>query len=169
MSKRAMASDLIALMDALGHAQFFVGSHDRGARVGHRLAWDHPHRVRALLTLDIAPTREMYRNATASFAADYWWWFWLIQPAPMPERMITSDPDWYWCKKCCTGPAGARMFVQPALSEYLDCWRNPQTVASACEDYRAAWTGQALPGGHFLAEELPGLVLEKWRGVLDSF
>ncbi|GFE67047.1 alpha/beta fold hydrolase [Litoreibacter roseus] len=138
MSKREMASDIISLVDALGVEQFVLGAHDRGARVAHRLAADHPDRVRVLLPLDIAPTREMYARTDAAFAADYWWWFWLIQPAPMPERMISADPDWYWCRKCCKGPAGSGIFVRQALEEYLDCWRDPDTVASACEDYRAA-------------------------------
>ncbi|MBM2576286.1 alpha/beta hydrolase [Jannaschia sp. Os4] len=139
MSKRAMAGDLLALMDALGADRFAVGAHDRGARVGHRMAADHPGRVRILLTLDIAPTREMYAEGGAGFAADYWWWFWLIQPSPLPERMISADPDWYWCRKCCTFPRGAP-FAAEALEEYLACWREPATVAAACEDYRAAWT-----------------------------
>lgn len=213
MSKRAMAQDLITMMDHLGHDTFIVGAHDRGARVGHRLAADHPGRVQALLTLDIAPTREMYAQANAAFAADYWWWFWLIQPSPMPERMISADPDWYWCRKCCKGPAGAGIFARQALEEYLECWRDPATVASACEDYRAAWsidiqhdnaedgpmavpvhalwgqsgaierhfdclalwrqrattvTGRALPGGHFLAEEVPNEVIEEWRSFLEA-
>ncbi|MEM9797157.1 MAG: alpha/beta hydrolase [Pseudomonadota bacterium] len=211
MSKRAVGDDLRALMDALGHDRFVIGAHDRGARVGHRLAADHPDRVILLMTLDVAPTREMYRVGTTEFAADYWWWFWLIQPAPLPERMILADPDWYWCRKCCCGPAGAALFVRPALEEYLDCWRNPATVSAACEDYRAArgidlihdnaevepmpvpvhalwgrdgaierhfdcltlWrerartvTGKALPGGHFLAEEVPEAVLAEWLPLL---
>ncbi|MFQ6553558.1 alpha/beta fold hydrolase [Aestuariibius insulae] len=212
MSKRAMASDLLALMDALDLWDFVIGAHDRGARVAHRLAADHPERVRALMTLDIAPTREMYRNTTAEFAADYWWWFWLIQPSPMPERLIGADPDWYWCKKCCTGSDGTPIFARQASTEYLDCWRDPGTIASACEDYRASWTidivhddadegklsmpvhalwgangaierhfdclslwreraetvtGRALPGGHYLAEEIPDAVLSEWRSFLE--
>ena len=208
MSKRAMAADLVALLDHLGLDRVLVGAHDRGARVAHRLAADRPDRVRALATLDVAPTREMYAHATAAFAAEYWWWFWLIQPAPLPERMIGADPDWYWCRKCCPDPARAAIFARQALDEYLDCWRDPWAIASTCEDYRAAWTvdrahddadpaplavpihalwgargaierhfdclalwrrrardvtGRALPGGHYLAEEVPAAVLAEWR------
>ena len=138
-AKRAMASDVLALMDALGFARFLVGSHDRGARVAHRLAADHPERVRALATLDIAPTREMYAVGGPAFAADYWHWYWLIQPAPLPERMIGADAAWFWCRKCCFGCAGAGPFAAQALKEYLDCF-TPEVIHASCEDYRAAWS-----------------------------
>ncbi len=208
MSKRAMADDLLAMMDALGHDSFAIGAHDRGARVAHRLAADHPARVMRLATLDIAPTREMYAEGGPGFAAAYWHWFWLIQPAPLPERLIGADPDWYWCRKCCSGSAGAAPFARPALEEYLTAFRNPAMISASCEDYRAAWTidiahddaetgpiktpllalwgkdgaidahfdalalwrrrasdvtGQAIPGGHYLAEETPEVVLDHWR------
>lgn len=139
MSKRAMAGDLLALMDALGHDRFLVGAHDRGARVAHRLAADHPGRVRALAMLDIAPTREMYAHGDAGFAADYWHWYWLIQPEPLPERLIGAAPDWFWCCKCCVGKAGATAFARQALGEYLSAFRDPDTIHASCEDYRAAW------------------------------
>ncbi|MGB3406826.1 MAG: alpha/beta hydrolase [Jannaschia sp.] len=206
-TKRAMAADILTFMDTLGHDRFLLGAHDRGARVAHRLAADHPDRVRALTTLDIAPTREMYAVGDARFAAAYWHWYWLIQAAPLPERLIGADPDWYWCRKCCSGKAGARPFVRQALEEYLAAFRDPRTIHSSCEDYRAAWTtdiihddaetrklpmpllalwgrdgaieahfdcldlwrrraedvrGRALPGGHYLAEEVPEAVLAEW-------
>lgn len=137
-SKRAMAGDLVAAMRALGHERWFVGSHDRGARVAHRMALDHPERVLKLATLDIAPTREMYRETTDAFARAYWHWFFLIQPAPFPERMIGVDPDAYWLKKCGSGSAGLAPFAPEALAEYLRCFRDPATIHASCEDYRAA-------------------------------
>lgn len=210
-SKRAMAGDLVALMDGLGHATFAVGAHDRGARVAHRLALDHPGRVSRLAVLDIAPTREMYRDAGDAFARAYWHWFFLIQPAPFPERMIEADPVAYWLKKCGSGSAGLAPFVPEALAEYLACFSDPRTIHASCEDYRAAATidiahddadggalvqapllalwgrdgavgrcfdvlslwrerastvgGRALPGGHYLAEELPGEV----AGEFEAF
>jgi haloacetate dehalogenase len=139
-SKRAMATDIVAAMQALGHASWYLGAHDRGARVAHRMALDHPNCVQRLVTLDIAPTREMYAHTTDAFARAYWHWFFLITPAPFPERMIGADPDAYWLKKCGAGSAGLAPFAPEALAEYLRCFRNPDVIAAACEDYRAAAT-----------------------------
>ncbi|MEL6840015.1 MAG: alpha/beta hydrolase [Pseudomonadota bacterium] len=139
-SKRAMAGDVIAIMDALGHDRFLVGAHDRGGRVAHRLAADYPARVAALSTLDIAPTREMYRDAGSAFAHTYWHWYWLTLPHPFPERLIGADPAYFWLHKCGAGSAGLTPFVQQALDEYLTCFADPQTIHGACEDYRAAAT-----------------------------
>jgi pimeloyl-ACP methyl ester carboxylesterase len=91
-SKRAMANDMIVLMAALGYERFDVLAHDRGARVAHRLAADHPPTIRRLALLDIAPTLAMYEQTTDTFARAYWHWFFLIQPAPLPERLIEADP-----------------------------------------------------------------------------
>ncbi len=139
-SKRAMAGDMVTLMRGLGFDRFLIGAHDRGARVAHRLAADHPNQVAALSVLDIAPTREMYANAGSGFASAYWHWYWLIQPAPFPEKLIGADPEWFWCKKCCSGSAGAAPFARQALEEYLTAFRDPATIRATCEDYRAAAT-----------------------------
>ncbi len=137
-SKRAMAADIVAAMHALGFESWFVGAHDRGARAAHRMALDHPNKVIKLVTLDIAPTREMYANTTDAFARAYWHWFFLITPAPFPERLIAADPDAYWLKKCGAGSAGLAPFAPEAVAEYLRCFRDPATIAASCEDYRAA-------------------------------
>lgn len=139
-SKRAMAGDVLALMDHLGHARFLIGAHDRGGRVAHRLAADHPDRVIALSVLDIAPTREMYRDARSGFAHAYWHWYWLTLPHPFPERLIGADPAYFWLAKCGAGKAGLGPFVQQALEEYLTCFETPEAIHGACEDYRAAAT-----------------------------
>jgi haloacetate dehalogenase len=139
-SKREMAKDIVAAMQVLGHTSWHVGAHDRGARVAHRMALDHPALVRRLVTLDIAPTREMYAHTTDAFARAYWHWFFLITPAPFPERMIGVDPDAFWLTKCGSGSAGLAPFAPEALAEYLRCFRNPDVIAAACEDYRAAAT-----------------------------
>jgi haloacetate dehalogenase len=139
-SKREMAADIVAAMHALGHASWFLGAHDRGARVAHRMALDHPACVQRLVTLDIAPTREMYAHTTDAFARAYWHWFFLITAAPFPERMIGADPDAYWLKKCGSGSAGLTPFEPEALADYLRCFRNPDVIAASCEDYRAAAT-----------------------------
>lgn len=137
-AKRAMAYDMITVMHTLGYDQFCIGGHDRGARVAHRLAADHPDAVLALSVLDIAPTREMYAQAGTDFAADYWHWYWLIQPAPLPETLIGAAPEWFWYKKCCSGSAGSTPFARQALEEYLSAFRDPATIRGSCEDYRAA-------------------------------
>jgi haloacetate dehalogenase len=94
-AKRSMAKDMLVLMRSLGYDSFDVLAHDRGARVAHRLAADHPDAVRRLVMLDIAPTLAMYEQITEAFARAYWHWFFLIQPAPLPERLIEADPAAY--------------------------------------------------------------------------
>ncbi|MEM8958248.1 MAG: alpha/beta hydrolase, partial [Pseudomonadota bacterium] len=94
-SKRAMAADLVAVMRALGFDRFHLVGHDRGGRVAHRLALDHPQTVRSIAVLDIAPTETMYARTDQRFATGYYHWFFLIQPAPLPERMIGADPEFY--------------------------------------------------------------------------
>lgn len=169
-SKRAMAQDMAEVMSALGHDTFFLAGHDRGARVAHRLAMDHSDRIRKLAVLDIAPTREMYRGTTDLFARLYWHWFFLITPAPFPERMIGSDPDAYWLKKCGSGSAGLAPFTPEALAEYLRCFRDPATIHASCEDYRAAATidiaHDDADGDRKLA--CPLLVLWGQNGVIEK-
>lgn len=136
-SKRAMAADMVALMSSLGHERFRILAHDRGARVAHRLGMDFPKQVGAMMLLDIAPTREMYAGITQDFAIGYWHWYFLIQPAPLPEDIIGADPDTYWMRKC-TLQARGNPFAAPALAEYLDAFRDPDAIRASCEDYRAA-------------------------------
>ena len=142
-SKRESALDMVQVMAALGHRRFHVGAHDRGARVAHRMAADNPDAVASLALLDIAPTREMYAGTTDAFARAYWHWFWLILPAPHPERMIGADPSAFWWQVCTQGYAGGAKgrgpFSDAAVADYLACW-TPRTIHAACEDYRAAAT-----------------------------
>lgn len=139
-SKRAMAGDLVRLMSLLGHDRFLVGAHDRGARVTHRMAMDHPERVIAACLMDIAPTREMYAGTNKLFATAYWHWFFLIQPAPIPESIIGQNPDLYWRSKVFNMTKGNDVFHPDALAEYLAAHRDPETIRANCEDYRAAAT-----------------------------
>jgi haloacetate dehalogenase len=136
-SKRAMASDQVAVMKALGHDAFFLAGHDRGARVAHRLAVDHPDSVRAIAVLDIAPTLAMYENTTEAFARAYWHWFFLILPAPVPETMIGADRRFLLRAKMGSGSAGLQAFAPEAWAEYERCFTEAMVHAS-CEDYRAA-------------------------------
>ena len=89
-TKRAMARDMAAAMERLGFPRFAVCGHDRGGRVAHRLALDHPDRVEKLAVLDIVPTAEAWGRADARFALAYWPWSLLAQPAPLPERPLAA-------------------------------------------------------------------------------
>ena len=136
-SKREMALDALHVMRSLGHDRFQVLAHDRGARVAHRLALDHPDAVQRMLLLDIAPTLPMYRQTSEAFARAYWHWFFLIQPPPLPEALIESDPVRYVRSVMGARHAGLSAFAPQALAEYERCARIPGTAASVCADYRA--------------------------------
>jgi haloacetate dehalogenase len=133
-AKRAMALDQIAVMDQLGFDRFAVAGHDRGGRVGYRLALDHPDRVSKLAVLDIVPTGEALRRADAAFALGYWHWFFLAAPAPLPETLIGHDPDAFFLQ------VDRSVFDPEALAAYLASARDPAAIEAMCEDYRAAAT-----------------------------
>jgi haloacetate dehalogenase len=137
-SKRVMAKDQLTLMSSLGFERFDVLAHDRGARVAHRLAADHPAAVARLVLLDIAPTLSMYEQTSEAFARAYWHWFFLIQPAPLPERLIAADPAAYVRDVMGRRSAGLAPFDPRALAEYERCIALPGTAHGLCEDYRAA-------------------------------
>ncbi len=124
-AKRVMAADMLALMQALGLPRFSVLAHDRGARVAHRLGLDHPEHVQRMMLLDIAPTLDMYEGTTRAFAQAYYHWFWLIQPAPLPETMIARDPAFYVRGVMGGRPGGLAHFAPRALAEYERCARLP--------------------------------------------
>lgn len=139
-SKRAMAADMVAVMQSLGFATFRVLAHDRGARLAHRLALDHPQAVERMALLDIAPTLAMYEQTSDTFARAYWHWFFLIQPAPLPERLIEADPAAYVRDVMGKRSAGLAPFDPRALAEYQRCLALPGAAHGICEDYRAAAT-----------------------------
>jgi haloacetate dehalogenase len=134
-SKRAMALDQIEVMRQLGFERFFVAGHDRGGRCAYRMALDHPGRVARLAVLDIVPTGEAFRRADLSFGLGYWHWFFLAQPAPFPERLIGSDPDYFLLRNHSAGRP--TYFTPEAFADYARAFRNPDTVHAICEDYRA--------------------------------
>lgn len=172
-SKRTMAADIAGLMQELGHARYAVCGHDRGARVAHRLALDHSTAVTRLALLDIAPTLDMYNATDMRFASRYYHWFHLIQPDPLPERMIGGDPLFYlhwtlggW------GSSGLGHIESAALTSYERCFRHPETIHAMCEDYRAA---AGIDLEHDRASRAAGeriacdtLVLWGARGVVDA-
>ena len=217
-SKRTMAQEVVDLMDKLGVQDFYLCGHDRGGRVAHRLAVDHPGRVKKLCVIDIAPTLDMYAATDFSFAKAYYHWFHLIQPAPLPEFMIGGNAKAYLHAKLGGWGSQGLGYIEPeALAEYERCFCNPApnaqswpaAIHSACEDYRASagidlehdresrargdkiacdtlvlwgergvvnrlfqpialWqaqcagqvSGQAVPAGHFIPEELPELTAQ---------
>jgi len=137
-SKRAMAQDQVEVMAALGFDTFSILAHDRGARVAHRLAMDHPARVRRMVLLDIAPTLAMYEQTNLAFATAYFHWFFLIRPCPFPETLIGADPELYLRHTLGSRSAGLAPFSPEAYAEYLRCLRDPRTHHGLCEDYRAS-------------------------------
>jgi haloacetate dehalogenase len=137
-SKREMALDALAVMNEAGFSRFGVLAHDRGARVAYRLAADHAEAVDRLMLLDIAPTLAMYEQTTQDFAKAYWHWFFLIQPPPLPEGLIESDPARYVRSVMGSRHAGIAAFAPEALAEYERCARLPGTAQAICADYRAS-------------------------------
>jgi haloacetate dehalogenase len=150
-SKRSMARDQVAVMRALGYERFLVAGHDRGGRVGYRMALDFPDAVAKLAVLDIIPTGEAFARGGREFGLGYYHWFFLAQPAPLPERLIGADPDWFWRWHTTRGPRD--IFAPHALEDYLACFRNPETVRAICEDYRA---GASVDCDHDQADQRAG-------------
>ena len=137
-AKRAMAADMVALMEGLGFPRFGVVSHDRGARVAHRLAIDHPGRVEKLCTMDIVPTIEHFERADMAFAMGYYHWFFLAQKHPLPETMIRHDVESWFRFQTSREPKEDGFFHPEARADYIAALHQPGTVESICEDYRAA-------------------------------
>ena len=219
-SKRAMAQDQVEVMERLGFLKFALVGHDRGGRVAHRLALDHPERLTRLAILDIVPTSILYRNVTKEFATTFYHWFFLVQPAPFPETMVGNSAEFFLKTllfRLGGEPLGAALpgwLGEAAFREYLRCFRDPSTLHGICEDYRAAasidlvhdaadqdrkidcpllvlwaekgpfhrmydvleaWresahrvTGKALPSGHFLPEQVPGVLATELNSFLSA-
>jgi haloacetate dehalogenase len=168
-SKRAMAVDQVEVMRELGFDSFAVVGHDRGARVAHRMALDHPERVTKLAVLDIVPTYHVFATADKELATYYYHWFFLIQPYDLPEHLIGADPDYYLRRKLGGWGTGIDLFAPEAYAEYERCFRDPKTIHASCEDYRAAAT---IDLDHDEADrdrkvECPLLALWGERGVVE--
>ena len=135
-SKREMAKDMVQLMVKLGFKKFFVAGHDRGGRVAHRMARDFRSKILALSVLDICPTLDMYEHTNKQFAKSYFHWFFLIQPAWLPESMIINDPK-KWMKNCLDKWSGNHRFGK-VEKEYLKSFKQKRRIHASCEDYRAS-------------------------------
>jgi haloacetate dehalogenase len=139
-SKRAMALDMVEVMQALGHRMFHLVGHDRGARVAHRLAIDHADRVRTLTVLDISPTLKMFESTDLAFATAYYHWFLMLQPPPLPERMLAGQVPFNMLGRVGRAKPDLSKFSKKAITEYVRCFRNPRAIHASCEDYRASGT-----------------------------
>lgn len=171
-SKRVVAQDQVEVMNQLGFDRFDVLAHDRGARVAHRLAMDHADAVNKLIMLDIAPTLSMYEKTTEAFAKAYWHWFFLIQPSPLPERLIEADPAGYIRDVMGRRFAGLKPFDPLALAEYMRCVALPGAAHGMCEDYRAAAGIDLIHDREDIAAgkklEMPTMVLWGADGVVNK-
>ena len=136
-SKRRMARDQVEVMQQLDFEDFYLVSHDRGARVAHRLTKDHPQKVRKLAVLDIVPTRHMFQIVNQEMATNTYHWFFLIQPYDFPERVIGADPDYFIRSRFERVDNASTVFPSEAIEEYVRCFSKPGTIHGACEDYRA--------------------------------
>ncbi len=205
-SKRAMAKDQVEVMAALGFDRFKVIGHDRGARVAHRMALDYSGQIEKLVLLDILPTLWLYDHTDQAFATNYWHWFFLIQPSPLPETLIGNSST--FMEYAIFGPLIASGVCSPeSIEAYGRTVKEADILHATCEDYRAGatidlvhdradseariqcpllilwgaknptyadkdvlgiWkekavdvTGKALDSGHFIAEEVPALLLQE--------
>jgi haloacetate dehalogenase len=137
-SFRAMANDQVAVMLSLGFDRYLVAGHDRGARVAHRMALDHPQRVAKVVFLDIVPTHHMLNNIKKQWALDSYHWFFMAQPFDYPEQMLIAyGLERYIRKKLDKKGVGLRGFTPEAMAEYIRCC-TPENIHAVCEDYRAA-------------------------------
>jgi haloacetate dehalogenase len=140
-AKRAMAEDMLAVMERLGFPTFSVAGHDRGGRVAYRLALDHPVRIERLAVLDIIPTVEVWERADARLTTAFWPWSLLAQPEPLPERLLAAAPEAVVDDALGGGwGSPARVFGAGVRLAYLRALRRPETVHAICEEYRAAAT-----------------------------
>jgi haloacetate dehalogenase len=137
-SFRAMAQDQVDVMRHYGHERFLVVAHDRGARVAHRLCLDHPKRVEKACLMDIAPTLTMYRGTNQEFATKYMWWFFLIQPSPLPEHMIGLDPEFYLREIFGGLNKTPGAISREEMDKYVRAFSDPAAIHASCEDFRAA-------------------------------
>ena len=139
-SKVNMAKHINEFMSLLNYDSFYLIAHDRGARIAHRLALDFPDKILKMILLDIIPTIEHFERANMDFAMGYYHWFWLAQRSPIPESVIKKAPEEWFYAHTSREKKDKNFFSPRALSDYLECLKNPLTIEAICEDYRAAAT-----------------------------
>jgi haloacetate dehalogenase len=172
-AKRAMARDMIAVMEHLGFSRFSVAGHDRGGRVAYRLALDHPARIQRLAVFDILPTATVWDRADARLALGYWPWSLLAQPEPLPERILSAVPEAVIDNALGGWGSRATAFSAGVRAAYIDALKDPAHAHAICEEYRAA---AALDREHDAADAAQGrrivcplLVLWSANGPLGTW
>jgi haloacetate dehalogenase len=172
-AKRAMATDMVVVMERLGFSRFAVAGHDRGGRVAYRLALDHPARVERVAVLDILPTETVWERADARLALGFWPWSLLAQPAPLPERLLVAAPEAVVAAALDGWGSNAAAFPPPVRAAYVDALRDPERAHAICEEYRAA---ASLDREHDRADRAAGrritsplLALWSAGGPLDTW
>jgi haloacetate dehalogenase len=172
-AKRAMARDMVIVMERLGFERFHVAGHDRGGRVAYRMALDHPGRIERLAVLDILPTATAWERADAKFALAYWPWSLLAQPEPLPERILQAASEAIVDSALAEWGSPSTVFPPEVRAAYVQALRDPAHAHAICEEYRAAAT---LDREHDMADSVHGrrilrplLVLWSARGGLETW
>jgi len=171
-AKSVMARDLKIVMESLGHTKYYVCAHDRGARVAHKLCVDYPSNVIKAIFLDICPTLAMYSKTDFEFAKAYFHWFFLIQPYPFPETMISQNPKLFAKQFMGGRHAGLEAFAPECLAQYFAVMEQPEAVHAMCEDYRASSTIDMEEARQDIADgkliQNPLMVLWGKHGVIEK-
>lgn len=172
-AKRAMAQDMVIVMERLGFPRFSVAGHDRGGRVAYRMALDHPKRVNRIAVLDVIPTGTVWDRADARFALAYWQWSLLAQPEPLPERVLAAAPEAIVDNALGGWGTPSTFFPADVRAAYIEALRNPAHIHAICEEYRAAAT---LDRQYDEADRIAGrriacplLALWSAHGALDTW
>jgi len=138
-SFRRMGQDQLEIMEQLGFKEFALVGHDRGARTAFRMALDHPDRVRRFVPVDIVPTHHVWTTLPRGWALHSYHWFFMAQPYDFPERLLSSNLEYYMKKKLEKHMHGQGGLTAEAVAEYMRC-ATPEQIHAVCEDYRAAAT-----------------------------
>lgn len=139
-AKRAMARDMVTVMERLGFPRFGLAGHDRGGRVAYRMALDHPKRIERVAVLDVLPTETVWSQADATFALAYWPWTFLAQPAPLPERALAAAVEAVVDNALHMWGTSSSVFPAEVRAAYVQALRDPHHIHAICEEYRAAAT-----------------------------
>ena len=170
---RNMANDVIAILKSRNIKKVHIIGHDRGARIGHRLALNYPDKVKKIMLLDIIPTIEHFERTNKEFAMGYYHWFWLAQRYPIPESVINKAPEEWFFAHTSREKKKKDFFAPRALADYLECVKNPETIRSICEDYRAAASidlkDDDISRKQNLKIKMPTLVLWGKKGKIEQW
>src|SRR5579859_3593479 len=164
-SKRSMASDQVEVMKKFGFEKFAVVGHDRGGRVGHRMALDHSDRITKLAVLDIVPTYTLLHSVNAEVATAFYHWFFLIQPAPFPETIIANNAEFYLKYMMFRNLSSSQVpawMAPEAFAEYLRCFNDQEAIHANCEDYRASASIDLKHDEEDLTRKITSPVLVLW-------